>query len=128
MIHKMKNQSIWSQHPDYKIDIISRDSEISISFNGELIAQSQHTLLLQEQDHQPVVYFPRQNVRMELLHSIAKTSFCPFKGNASYWSLDIEGHQIEMAAWSYEDPFPEMSRIKNYIAFYPEVFSNLKDT
>lgn len=128
MINKIKNQSAWSKHPDYKIDIKPDESHISVILSGDLIADSQQTLLVQEQDHQPVVYFPRQDVRMEWLISTTKTSFCPFKGTARHWSLDNKDQHIEVAAWSYEDPFPQVNQIKNYIAFYPEVFSTLKDT
>lgn len=58
---------------------------------------------------------------MDLVQPIAKTTSCPFKGEAGHWSLTIANRHIEATAWSYEDPFTEMQIIKNYFAFYPLV-------
>lgn len=115
-----RKQSAWADHPDYRIDIEVCEKPMRVVFNSETIADSQHTLLLREQDHAPVYYFPRQDVRMALLHPTAKTTFCPFKGEASHWALIIGAQHIEVAAWSYDKPFNEVKKIKGYIAFYPE--------
>jgi len=115
-----RKQSAWADHPDYRIDIEASEKPMRIIYNGETIADSQHALRLQEQNYAPVYYFPRQDVRMDLLHPTAKTTFCPFKGEASYWALIIGAQHIEVAAGSYDDPFDEVNEIEEYIAFYPE--------
>lgn len=120
-----KTKSAWSEHPDYRIDIKPCEKPIRIICNGKTIADSRRALLLQEQDHAPVYYFPRQDVRMGILHPTTKTTFCPFKGEANHWALSVGGQHIEVAAWSYENPFAEVKLIKGYIAFYPEVVDQL---
>jgi len=115
-----ENKSAWRQHPDYRIDIEACEKPMRVIYNGETIADSQHALLLQEQDHIPVYYFPREDVRMDLLRPIEKITFCPFKGEAHHWALTAGDRDVEVAAWSYEAPFDEVKRIKAYIAFYPE--------
>ena len=115
-----RRKSAWGENPDYRIDIETCDKPVRVVFNGETIADSQHTLLLQEQDHAPVYYFPREDVHMDRLKPTTKTTVCPFKGEASHWSLTVGGRHIEVAAWGYEDPFDEVNKIKGYIAFYPE--------
>jgi len=115
-----QKKSAWSQYPDYRIDIEACEKSIRVIYDGKTIADSQHSLLLKEQDHAPVYYFPRKDVRMDLLHPTAKTTFCPFKGEANHWALIIGEQHIAVAAWSYGAPFNEVKKIKAYIAFYPE--------
>lgn len=123
MNNKTQVKSAWSKHPDYKIDISESDCRIRIIINGKTIADSKLVLIVREQDHSAVSYFPREDVNMNFLTTIDKITFCPFKGNAKHWSLQINDQYIEVAAWSYENPFPEVSHIKNYVAFYAEVLS-----
>jgi len=120
-----ENKSAWTEQPDYRIDIDACDNPVRVVFNGETIVDSENALLLREQDHAPVYYFPREDVRMDLLRPIEKISFCPFKGEAHHWALSLEAQHIEVAAWSYETPFSEVKKIKGYIAFYPEAVDQL---
>lgn len=113
-------KSAWQEHPDYQIDIEVCGKPVRVILDGVTIADSCMVLLLQEQGHAPVYYFPREDVRMTHLHASEKTSFCPFKGEARHWSLHVGDQHIAVAAWSYEAPFDEVRQIKDYIAFYPE--------
>jgi uncharacterized protein (DUF427 family) len=65
-------------------------------------------------------YIPQADVRMDLLTPTAKTSYCPYKGRASYWSLSVGEREVADAVWAYMDPLPECPRIKGYLCFFPE--------
>jgi uncharacterized protein (DUF427 family) len=88
-------------------------------FNGETVADSRRVKLLHETGHLPVYYFPEEDLRQDLLKPSDHTTHCPFKGDASYYSLK-DGP--ENAAWSYEQPYDEMVAIKDLLAFYPDKF------
>ncbi len=71
-----------------------------------------------EPRHRPVTYFPRADVRMDLMRRTDHGSHCPFKGDASYWTLEVGDRVAKNAVWSYEEPFEAVSAIKDYLAFY----------
>ncbi len=112
--------SLWGRVPDYRVDLKPNAERIRVRFNGEIVSDSRRTLVVHETKHDPVIYFPREDVRFELLERTRHQTFCPFKGDASYWSLRV-GDRIEKnAVWSYESPFDEVAGLKDYIAFYPD--------
>ena len=82
------------------------------------IADSRRTLLVKETKHPPVVYFPREDVRMDLLDRTTHETFCPFKGHAAYWTIRVGDQLDENAVWTYEDPFKEVEGLKDYVSFY----------
>jgi len=90
---------------------------VRILYNGDIIADSYRALILNETAYKPVFYFPREDVRIDLLQSSEHRSHCPFKGDAVYWTLKTGDGVVENVAWSYEDPYQEMIRIKDYLAF-----------
>jgi uncharacterized protein (DUF427 family) len=107
----------WQQHPDHRITIDAAQARIQVSVGEEIIADSREALALAESGHQAVFYLPRKDVRMDRLVPSSHHTHCPFKGDASYYSV-ADGAQN--AAWSYERPYDEVSAIKEHIAFYPE--------
>jgi uncharacterized protein (DUF427 family) len=76
--------------------------------------------LVLETKHDPVVYFPREDVRFELLEATGHSSFCPFKGEASYWSARVNDRVEDNVVWGYEEPFEEVAALKDYVSFYPD--------
>jgi uncharacterized protein (DUF427 family) len=90
-------------------------------FAGHVIADSADALILQEADHAPVVYFPRDEVSMEYMSRTDRVTHCPFKGEASHYTLLMDGKFAENGVWSYEDPVPGCELIAGRIAFYPKV-------
>ena len=64
------------------------------------------------------MYFPREDVRFDLLERTDHQSFCPFKGDAAYWSVKLAAETLDNAVWSYEDPFEEVIGLKDYVAFW----------
>jgi uncharacterized protein (DUF427 family) len=89
---------------------------VRVTVRGEVIADSRDALALKEGDYPVVYYFPRKDVKMDRLSRTDLGTYCPFKGQASYFS--VQGGP-ENAIWSYEDPYDEMAVIKECLAFYP---------
>jgi len=104
--------------PDYEISAEQVDRTIRINFNGVAIAESDHAVLYRESRLAPVYYFPRDDVRMDLMRRTRHRTHCPFKGNASYWSLAVGDAEVENAVWSYENPLDDAAAIKGHLAFY----------
>lgn len=105
--------------PDHPITIAPAKERVRVSFGGKVIADTARALTLREAGYKPVHYIPRQDADMALLQRTAHASHCPYKGDASYFTLVVEGRRSENAAWSYKQPFPAMAEIKEYLAFYP---------
>ena len=106
-------------HPDHRIETKPAGVRVQVRFGGEIIADSDDVLVMKEGRYEPVYYFPRKDVKMERLNRTSHRTHCPFKGDASYFTLS-NGKTVENAAWSYEHPYDEMQVIKEYLAFYPD--------
>ena len=105
-------------HTGYRLVIEPSSQRIHAVFNGEIVADSRRALVMSETRLRPVYYFPREDVRLDLLAPTDHLTHCPFKGDANYWTLSAGGETAENAIWSYEAPFDEMLPIKDHIAFY----------
>ncbi|WP_299621567.1 DUF427 domain-containing protein [Pelagibius sp.] len=103
---------------DYSIEIEPSGKRVKVVFNGQVVADSRRALILHETRLPAVYYLPREDVAMEFLKASDHTTYCPFKGTASYWSVDVGDKLAENAAWSYEDPIEEALGIRGHIAFY----------
>ncbi len=106
----------FAKHPGYKIALTPVDRRMRVWLGCVAVADSSHVLVMREGDYAPVYYFPRADVKLESMTRTDHNSFCPFKGEASYWTA---GEQ-ENVAWSYEKPFDEMTAIRDYVAFYSD--------
>jgi uncharacterized protein (DUF427 family) len=91
---------------------------IRARFGGETIVDSRRAKLLHEQNHLPIYYFPVEDVRMDMLEPTDHSTRCPFKGEASYWSVRAGGRLAENAAWSYPEPLDDAPPLAGYVAFY----------
>lgn len=87
---------------------------------GAVLGESQATIELSEGSYPPVMYFPRDDLAMALFEKTDKTTHCPHKGNASYYTLEGKSGPLVNAAWSYEDPLPGMEAITGHLAFYTD--------
>lgn len=117
--------SAWKDNPNYRIEINAIKHQVQVIYNQTVIAESTNALLLQENNYQPLYYFPKIDVHMQFLQSSSKKSFCPYKGDARYWSITVGKKQVEIAAWCYESPFTEIGIIKNCLSFYPDVIDEI---
>ncbi len=115
-----RGESLYHKYPDYRVDLEPSERRVTVRFNGETLVDTERALVVRETNHDAVLYFPREDVRMELLERSDHETFCPFKGEASYWSLAAAGRREQNAAWSYEDPFDQVAGIKDYLAFYAD--------
>ncbi|MGP0031629.1 MAG: DUF427 domain-containing protein [Acidimicrobiales bacterium] len=112
------NLSAFADRPDYRVDVLARRNRVTASVEGELLADSERCLLVDEQDHGLVFYFPPDDVRMDLFAPDERTSHCPYKGDATYRRYAREGGDILL--WSYLDPYPEVARLAGYWAFFQD--------
>ena len=106
--------------PDHPIKLESAKQRWRAYFNHHVIADTDDALILDEASLPPVVYFPRQDVGMEYMGRTEHRSHCPYKGEASYYTLTMGGQIAENVAWSYEDPLEAVTPIRNRIAFYTD--------
>ena len=105
--------------PDHPITIARNSRRVRVSFAGKVVAESTRALTLCESGYKPVHYIPRGDADMDVLQPTTHTSHCPYKGDASYFSLVVAGRRSENAVWSYEQPYPAMAEIAGHLAFYP---------
>jgi uncharacterized protein (DUF427 family) len=91
---------------------------VRVMLGGETVADSKRAKLLHETGHLPVYYFPQEDVRMDLLEESDHTTYCPFKGDASYWSVRVGNRVVENAVWSYPEPIDSALPLAGYLAFY----------
>jgi uncharacterized protein (DUF427 family) len=108
----------FAAHPEHSITIEPSPKRVRAFVGDTAIADSTDALLLRESRHMPVYYFPRRDVRMDLLAPTDHHTHCPFKGDASYWTIKADGKTLENAVWGYERPFDEMAAIQDCVAFY----------
>jgi uncharacterized protein (DUF427 family) len=108
----------FKSNPDYRITFERSPRRVRIKFNGEWVADSTEAHLLFETRHLPIYYFPRADVRADLLRASEHHTHCPYKGTASYWSISVGDRLSENAVWAYPEPYDEVVQIKDYLAFY----------
>jgi len=91
----------------------------SVRSGGAILGETTNALELHEGDKEPVIYFPRADIAMAFLDQTDKVTRCADKGDATHYSIVNKSSVTENAVWSYEDPVPAVSEIKDYLAFYP---------
>ncbi|WP_011581940.1 MULTISPECIES: DUF427 domain-containing protein [Chelativorans] len=106
--------------PDHPIDIEHNPHRVVVMLGGVVIADTRDAVTLYESNRPPVHYIPRQDVRMDLLERTTHTTYCAYKGDASYYSIPMGGERSVNAIWSYETPHEAVAPIKGRLAFYPD--------
>ncbi|MBR2687853.1 MAG: DUF427 domain-containing protein [Aquamicrobium sp.] len=106
--------------PAHTITVRPFDGTVTVSFGREVIASSGRAQLLQEASYRPVLYVPFADIRFEALLPSDSSTHCPFKGDASYWSVHAGGETRKDVMWAYQAPYDEMLVIKDHGAFYPD--------
>lgn len=104
--------------PDHPITITPTDKLVVVSFHGQEIARTNRALALDESRYPTVFYVPAEDARLDLMPRSDHTTYCPYKGEATYRSLSSEPGDGLNAVWSYETPYPAMEQIRGYLAFY----------
>ncbi len=103
-------------HPEHTITIEPYRSKVTVRTDGAVVASSEHALELKEVNHPPVLYVPFADIDFSVLEPTATSTHCPYKGDASYWRRKGDGGEDVM--WAYQQPYDEMSAIRDYGAFY----------
>ena len=111
----------YAQKPEHRVDLLPETRQVRVTFAGAVIADSRAAIRCEETGHGPVHYVPAKDVRLDLLHPTAHKTYCPFKGDCSYWTINVDGgpgHQSENAVWAYAAPYDEASGLAGHYAFY----------
>jgi uncharacterized protein (DUF427 family) len=106
--------------PNHPITIEPNPRRIVVSVAGRIVADTRHALTLREASYPEVHYIPRQDVDMALLERTDHATYCPYKGDAAYFSIPLGGARAANAVWSYEAPYAAVAAIKDHVAFYPD--------
>jgi uncharacterized protein (DUF427 family) len=116
----MKEKQIKLPGPDHPISIQRNPARVVASVAGRVVADTRNALTLREATYPPVEYIPRKDVDFSQLKRTHHTTYCPYKGDCSYYSIPTGGKKSVNAVWTYEDPYPAVAQIKGHVAFYPE--------
>jgi uncharacterized protein (DUF427 family) len=115
--HNTPPESVWDYPRPPRVEPSTR--RVRVEFAGAAVVDSGRAVRVLETSHPPVYYVPRDAIPAEFLCPSRRTSFCEFKGTASYWHLVVGGRQSLDAGWSYEDPSPGYEQLRGMVAFYP---------
>lgn len=116
----MTDKPIKQPGPDHPITIEANPARVIVSVAGQVLADSQRALTLREADYPPVQYIPLSDVQASLLQATDHASYCPYKGDASYYSVPVGGERAANAVWTYRAPYDAVAAIKDHVAFYPD--------
>jgi uncharacterized protein (DUF427 family) len=113
--------------PDHPITIEKNPKRVKITFNGQVIANTTRSLELREATLPPVQYIPREDVNMKLLEPSNHSTHCPYKGDAEYFSINVDGKTAENAVWYYATPYPAVAQIQDRVAFYSDRVDGIEE-
>ena len=116
----MKEKQVKRPGPDHPISIQRNPARVVVSVAGRVVANTRNALTLCEAAYPPVQYIRVEDVDFSQLKRTDQATYCPYKGDCSYYSVPAGGKKSVNAVWSYEDPFPSVAQIKGHLAFYPD--------
>jgi uncharacterized protein (DUF427 family) len=116
----MTDKRILKPGPDHPIAVTPNPGRIMVEVAGRTLADTRRALTLKEASYPPVQYIPREDVDMALLQRADHATYCPYKGDCSYFSIPSAGERGANAVWSYEHPYPAVAEIGDHLAFYPD--------
>jgi uncharacterized protein (DUF427 family) len=110
-------ESVWAYPRPLSAEVTAR--HVLVELGGRVVADTRRAVRVCETSHPPVFYVPREDVVPGLLEPAAGTSWCEWKGAATYWDAVVGGRRVEAVAWSYEEPVPRYALLRGALAFYP---------
>jgi uncharacterized protein (DUF427 family) len=116
----MTDKPIMQPGPEHPITIERNPARVVVTIAGRTIADTQDALTLREANYAPVQYIPLSDVDESLLEASDHASYCPYKGDAGYYSVPSGGARSVNAVWIYTDPYAAVAEIKDRVAFYPD--------
>jgi uncharacterized protein (DUF427 family) len=123
----MTTKSIRQPGPDHPITIEHNSARVVVTVSGRVIADTREALTLREASYPGVQYVPRKDVDMALLERTGHSSYCPYKGDAAYYSILVGEDQAANAAWTYEDTHAAVAEIEGHLAFYPDRVDRIEE-
>jgi uncharacterized protein (DUF427 family) len=108
----------WANKPEHRVDLYPESRRIRVTFADTVVADTANAIRVEETGHSPVHYIPEKDMRLDLMTKTEHNTYCPFKGRASYWTLQVNGKASENAIWGYQTPYDEMTGLAGYYAFY----------
>lgn len=106
--------------PDHPISVAPTGAQVTVSVDGQQIAASESALTLREASYPPVQYIPIADVDPAVLRASDAHTYCPYKGDASYYDLVVDGAEQADSVWVYREPYAAVSDIVDHVAFYPD--------
>jgi uncharacterized protein (DUF427 family) len=116
----MNSKPVKIPGPEHPIIITPTQERITVTVAGWRIADTREALTLAEAAYPPVYYIPRKDVDLTQLRRSSHQTYCPYKGECAYYSIPAGGERSANAVWTYEAPYPAVSQIREYLAFYPD--------
>ena len=113
--------------PDHPITIERNPSRVVVTVAGRIIADTRDALTLREAHYPPVFYVPRKDVDFALLERTEHSTYCPYKGDAAYYSIPSGGERAVNAIWTYESPYPAVEPIREHLAFYSDRVDSIEE-
>jgi uncharacterized protein (DUF427 family) len=112
--------------PDHPITIMAATHRVRVTFAGQVVAETRRALSLTEASYAPVMYIPREDVDVATLERTSRKTHCPYKGDATYYSIRADDRSSQNAIWSYERPLEAVAAIAGYMAFYLDRVDSLE--
>src|SRR5260370_5461609 len=107
----------YATKPEHRVDLLPEARRVRVTFAGTVIADSKQALRVEETGHGPVHYVPEKDVRLDLMRPTEHKTYCPFKGDCSYWTVEVDGGKAENAVWGYRAPYDEAKGLAGPYAF-----------
>jgi uncharacterized protein (DUF427 family) len=105
--------------PDHPIEVTPTGRRVVVRAGDKVIAETDRALSLAEGDYPPTQYIPLDDVDPDVLRPTEHHSYCPYKGDASYYSLSTPQGELENVIWTYNEPYDAVAEIAGHVAFYP---------
>lgn len=117
---EQKPKTVKNPGPDHPITVTRNGHRVVVMGAGRVIADTRDALTLREANYPPVQYIPLKDVDITLLERTTHATYCPYKGDCSYYSIPMGRDGLINAVWTYEAPYAAVAAIKNHMAFYPD--------
>jgi uncharacterized protein (DUF427 family) len=112
----------YANKPEHRVDLLPETRRVRVTLAGTVIADSGAAVRCEETGHEPVHYLPEKDVRLDLMRPTEHKTYCPFKGDCSYWTIEVpqqgESRRSENAVWAYRAPYDEALGLAGHYAFY----------
>ncbi|GAA2787531.1 DUF427 domain-containing protein [Crossiella cryophila] len=116
----MAEKKVLVPGPDHPITIEPHRGRVVVRVGDTVLADTSAALTLRESSYPAVLYIPRADTRVEHLTRTEQSTYCPYKGDAAYFSVPALGVRGENSVWTYETPYPAVAEIKEHVAFYTD--------